>query len=82
MKWYRKSADQGNAAAQCNLGVCYKKGNGCKQSFRVAVGLFQKSSKQGNSCALYNLGTCFEEGTGVEQNLAKAIEYYNNTALN
>ena len=82
VKWYRKSADQGNAAAQCNLGVCYKKGNGCKQSFRVAVGLFQKSSKQGNSCALYNLGTCFEEGTGVEQNLAKAIEYYNNTALN
>ena len=28
VKWYRKAADQGDAQAQFNLGVCYRKGEG------------------------------------------------------
>ena len=47
MKWYRKSADQGNAAAQCNLGVCYAKGQGVPQSYDEAIKWYRKSADQG-----------------------------------
>jgi TPR repeat protein len=31
VKWYRLAADQGDADAQYNLGVCYAKGEGVPQ---------------------------------------------------
>jgi uncharacterized protein len=33
LKWYRKSADQGDANAQESLGVMYAKGNGVPQDY-------------------------------------------------
>jgi TPR repeat protein len=36
-RWFRLAADQGNAAAQCNLGVMYNDGNGVPQDFGEAA---------------------------------------------
>ena len=34
VEWYRQAAEQGSAAAQCNLGSCYLHGRGVEQSDR------------------------------------------------
>ena len=36
-EWYRHAADQGDAAAQCNLGLMYKNGTGVPQDFTDAA---------------------------------------------
>jgi hypothetical protein len=33
-KWYRKAADQGNAAAQRNLGIMFGEGLACRRTMR------------------------------------------------
>ena len=48
-KWYRKSAEQGNADAQNKLGVMYEKGQGILKDDKEAVKWFRKSAKQGNT---------------------------------
>ena len=49
--WYRKSADQGNAWGQCDLGHCYEKGLGVAKDFKQAVFWYRKSADQGNKDA-------------------------------
>ena len=44
-------ADQGDADAQYNLGVCYEKGRGVTQSYDEAVKWFRKAAEQGYSRA-------------------------------
>jgi TPR repeat protein len=51
IKWYRKSAEQGNATAQCNLGVMYENGNGVPKKKSEAVKWYQKAAEQGNATA-------------------------------
>jgi TPR repeat protein len=46
VRWYRKSADQGNAATQFNLGAMYYNGQGVKQDFGEALVWFRKSAAQ------------------------------------
>ena len=47
MKWFRLAADQGNAAAQNNLGVLYEEGQGVPQDYAVAMKWFSLSAAQG-----------------------------------
>ncbi|MDD6180996.1 MAG: hypothetical protein PUB01_02840 [Desulfovibrionaceae bacterium] len=43
MEWYRKAAEQGDAQAQCNLGVMYDKGDGVRQDKSAAKEWFGKA---------------------------------------
>ena len=52
MSWYRKAAEQGVAAAQYNLGVCYYKGEGVSQDYVQAVSWWCKAAEQGHSLAI------------------------------
>ena len=47
VKWYRKAAEQGFAAAQYNLGVCYYSGEGVAKDAAEAVKWFRKAAEQG-----------------------------------
>ena len=48
MEWYRKAADQGNAAAQCNLGLMYAEGRGgLPQDLTEALRWLRKAHAQG-----------------------------------
>ncbi|MQN44566.1 tetratricopeptide repeat protein, partial [Segatella copri] len=47
VKWYRKSADQGDSAAQFNLGCCYENGQGVPQCYDEAIKWYRKSAEQG-----------------------------------
>ena len=44
---FEKSANQGNANAQYNLGLMYEKGEGVKQDLQKAFYWYEKSANQG-----------------------------------
>ena len=77
---YRKSAEQGNATAQCDLGYCYEKGQGVSQDYYKAVEWYRKSAEQGDATAQFNLGVCYEYGQGVGKSISKAMEWYRKAA--
>jgi len=43
----RKAAEQGDANAQCELGVCYDFGRGVEKNSRKAVSWYKKAAEQG-----------------------------------
>ena len=59
VKWYTKSAEQGDAEAQFNLGYMYYKGEGVPKDYKEAVKWFTKSAEQGDAQAQYNLGLMY-----------------------
>ena len=76
VKWYLKSAEQGNVIAQYNLGVCYESGRGVPRSYKEAVKWYLKSAEQGNARAQCNLGCCYESGLGVPRSYEEAVKWY------
>ena len=57
VKWYRKSAEQGDADSQCNLGHMYAQGLGVQKDYYEAEKWTKKSAEQGNAQAKKNLKT-------------------------
>lgn len=80
VKWYRKAAKKGNAAAQIWLGYCYENGQGVEQNYEEAVKWYQKAAEQGDVVAQNNLGICCENGQGVEKNYEEAVKWYRKAA--
>ncbi|KAJ3094629.1 hypothetical protein HDU97_007858 [Phlyctochytrium planicorne] len=80
IKWYTKSAKQGNSNAQHNLGLCYDEGHGVEKDFTVAFTWYNKSAEQGNAQAQYNLGLCYFDGNGVEQNSKEGVKWFTKSA--
>ena len=80
VRWYRKSAEQGDAQAQCNLGFMHQKGQGVKQDYFEAVLWYRKSAEQGNAGAQLNLGVSFMNGQGVKQNFEEALLWFRKAA--
>ena len=51
IEWCEKAAKQGDAGAQCNLGVMYDNGHGVKQSDSDAIRWYGMAAKQGMEIA-------------------------------
>jgi TPR repeat protein len=51
VKWYRKSAEQGNALTQFNLGICYYVGMGVTKDLEETVKWLRKAAEQGHESA-------------------------------
>ena len=79
-KWYRKSADQGEAHAQNGLGFLYQLGRGVPQSFTEAVGWYRKSVEQGNPSGQSNLAKMLVDGTGATPDFTQAADLYHKSA--
>jgi uncharacterized protein len=47
LKWYRLAAEQGNAAAQFNLGVMYNEGEGVLENYKTAAKWYKLAAEQG-----------------------------------
>lgn len=77
---WEKSAWQGDAYAQYNLGVCYNKGEGVEQDYNEAVKWFTKSAEQGDASAQCDLGKCYYNGLGVKRNTKKAVKWIEKSA--
>jgi TPR repeat protein len=78
--WYRKAAEQGDAAAQCNLGVKYAHGRGVEKDEAEAVVWYRKAAEQGDAAAQCNLGVMYGNGRGVEKDEVEAVEWYRKAA--
>jgi TPR repeat protein len=73
--WYRKAADQGDAAAQFNLGLMYLHGEGVQQDFKQALAWCQRAADQGMAKAQCCLGVMYHDGEGVQQDSKQAAAW-------
>lgn len=60
-KWYRHAAAQGEAQAQCNLGILYTLGHGVPQNDAEAAKWYRLAAQQGNAAAQFSLGNLYPE---------------------
>ncbi len=77
LREWRPLAEQGNAKAQYNLGLMYRKGLGVPQDYAEAVGWWCKAAEQGHANAQYNLGLMYKNGLGVPQDEAQGYMWFN-----
>ena len=76
----KKAAEQGDAQAQCNLGLCYAFGYGVEKNLSEAVKWWRKAAEQGYAQAQCNLGISYANGDGVEKNPTEAVKWYRKAA--
>ena len=70
-------AEQGNAAAQFNLGSMYAHGQGVTLDYREAVKWYRQGAEQGNATAQVFLGLMYGQGQGVVQEYLRAHMWLN-----
>jgi uncharacterized protein len=73
----RPLAEEGNVAAQFNLGIMYQLSHGVPQDNDAAVSWYRKAAEQGLAEAQYNLGVMYANGEGVSQDYAAAHMWFN-----
>jgi TPR repeat protein len=76
----RNAAEQGNAAAQFNLGELYLNGDGVSRDDTQAVAWFRKAAEQGNAPAQFNLGMMYANGRGVPRDDVQAVVWFRKAA--
>ena len=81
-KWYKKAAEQGDAWAQNNLGVCYENGQGVTKDKKEAAKWYRKAAEQGEASAQFYLAEMYEQGEGVDRDIAEAVKWYNEAGKN
>ena len=72
----RARAEQGDAAAQNNLGLMYETGAGVPQDDCEAVRWWRLATDQGNAEAQNNLGVMYRAGAGVPQDDLEAVRWF------
>jgi TPR repeat protein len=77
---YRAKAEQGDAAAQYNVGICYKRGLGVAADQVEAVKWFLQAAEHGDVLAQSILGGCYFSGQGVQKDYSEAVKWYRKAA--
>jgi hypothetical protein len=76
-KWYRKSAEQGYAYAQANLGAIYLDKKDYNESMKWSL----KAAEQGNPCGQICVGAMYSKGLGgVKANWVEAAKWMRRAA--
>ena len=75
-KWYKKSANQGYAESQYEVGAMYHYGEGISKKYSEAIRWYTKAALQNQVDAQYELGQMYTNGQGVPVNYKKAIRWY------
>src|ERR1035438_3990603 len=76
LAWYRKSADQGDALAQFDIGSMYRHGEGVPKDAAQAAAWYRKAADQGYAFAQSNLGVMYGQGDGVPKDDAQALIWF------
>ena len=76
LKEWMPLAEDGDSAAQYNLGVMYDNGDGVPQDYKEAVKWYTLAAEQGYAPAQTNLGFMYEDRQGVPQDYKEAIKWY------
>lgn len=80
VKWFRKAAEQGYAAAQYCLGTMYYNGLGVPEDYYESIKWYRKAAEQGYAWAQYCLGIIYEDGLGVTKDFSEAVRWYRKAA--
>jgi hypothetical protein len=75
VRWFRKAAEKGGAAAQFNMGILYDTGRGVPRDLGAAVTWYRKSAEQGFAEAQFNLAQMHRRGEGAESDAAEAVKW-------
>lgn len=78
----QKKAEQGNADAQYNLALKYRKGEGVPQNDKIAVKWYKEAAEQEIAEAQNNLSYMYEYGNGVLTDYVRTYMWYNLGAYN
>lgn len=81
VEWYRKAAEQGNAKAQNNLGMCFIKGEGVAENDQEAIKWLTRAAEQGHPKAQNNLSIMYATGRGVAKDAEMAQSWRLKAAL-
>jgi TPR repeat protein len=76
LQLFQPLAEDGDASAQCNLGVMYEQGRGVAQNYREAMRWFRLAALQGDASAQSNLGVMYYKGQGIAQDYGEAMKWY------
>lgn len=76
----RKKAEDGDAAAQFNLGMKYAEGEGVEKDAAEAVRWYRRAAEQNHAEGQFNLGWMHANGEGVEQDATEAVRWYRKAA--
>ena len=66
-KWFRKAADQEDAAAQYYLALMYRQGRGVTMDYAEAAKWYRKAADQGYPDAQHELWLMYADGEGVPE---------------
>src|SRR5512135_2797449 len=80
IKEFRPLAEQGNAAAQNDLGNAYAEGHGVARDYVQAAKWYRKAAEQGDAAGETNLGNMYAAGKGVPRNDTEAVNWYRKAA--
>ncbi len=80
LRLIRPLANDGDAAAQFNLGVMYLTGHGVQQDDAAAALWFRKAAEQGYALAQTNLGVLYRDGRGVAEDATEAVMWLRKAA--
>jgi TPR repeat protein len=69
-------AEQGDAAAQVNLGAMYNLGHGVPQDYKESVKWYRLAAEQGNAQAQTKLGIMYNLGKGVPQDYKASVKWF------
>jgi TPR repeat protein len=78
--WYRKAADQGNPAAQVNVGYMYAVGMGVPQDTAEAAKWYRRVASSDFPEAKVNLASLYLRGDGVKQDTGEALRLLKSAA--
>ena len=74
--YYSMAAAQGDAGAECQVGLMAAQGQGIAQNFTLAAEWFLMAAKKGNAQAQFNLGFLYSHGQGVDEDFIEAYKWY------
>ncbi|KAF6137049.1 hypothetical protein GIB67_030813 [Kingdonia uniflora] len=74
VKWYRRAAELGDPAGQCNLGISYLQAE--PSNPKDAIKWLYRAAVARNVRAQYQLGLCLHQGRGVAGNQIEAAKWY------
>ena len=76
----KAKAEQGDAEAQCDLGLRYYSGDGVPKDKAEAINWYHKAAEQGYAKAQFNLALCYYNGEGVPEDKAEAVNWFRKAA--
>jgi hypothetical protein len=82
VRLWRLLGEQGQGAAQFNLGEMYYSGQGVAQDYCQAAQWWRSAAERGVSAAQFNLGVAYALGRGVPRDLKSAYMWLSVAAIN